>query len=141
MVWLLNFQGMENCQSIELFSAYYYLHKWLVYLNFDMFTAAMFFFCKILNMCESRATFDLLWWASPPRLAFYRSGPACLLSWLGMMNAGWLGSIRSEIFLQMKFIIFQGHTTKQAAFLPRQSIPYTQLHSQPILLVPEGYFA
>ena len=35
-----------------------------------------------------------------------------------MVNAGWLGSMQSEIFLQMKFIIFQGCPIKQAVFLP-----------------------
>ena len=41
-----------------------------------------------------------------------------------MVNAGWFGSMRSEILLQMKFIIFQGCPTKQAAFLPGQTAPY-----------------
>ena len=58
-----------------------------------------------------------------------------------MVDAGWLGSMRSEICLQMKFIIFQGCPTKQAAFLPGQPAPYNQLLIQPLLLVPECYFA
>ena len=96
--------------------------------TFDMFTAAMFiFFCEILNMCRPRTTFYLLWWAGPFGLAFYGSGPACLLSRLLMVNAGWLGFIQSEIFLQIKFIIFQGCSTKQAAFLPGQLVTYNQL--------------
>ena len=37
--------------------------------------------------------------------------------WLGMVNAGWLGSMQSQIFLQMKFIIFQNCPIKQTAFL------------------------
>ena len=44
-----------------------------------------------------------------------------------MVNAGWLGFIQSEIFLQIKFIIFQGCSTKQAAFLPGQLVTYNQL--------------
>ena len=32
------------------------------------------------------------------------------------VNAGWFGSMQSEIFFEMKFIIFQGCFTKQAAF-------------------------
>ena len=43
-------------------------------------------------------------------------GPAHLPRLLGMMNAGRLNSMRSEIFFQMKFVIFQGCLTKQAAF-------------------------
>ena len=34
-----------------------------------------------------------------------------------MMNVGWLGWIQTEIFLQIKFIIFQGCRTKQEALL------------------------
>ena len=37
-----------------------FLHKWLVHLNFDMFTAAMIFFSeRFLNMCKPRTTFYL----------------------------------------------------------------------------------
>ena len=46
----------------------------------------------------------------------------------------------SEIFFQMKFIIFQGCPTKQAAFLPEHPAPYYQLLIQSLLLVPECYF-
>ena len=35
---------------------------------------------------------------------------------------GWLCSMRSEIFLQIKFIIFQSCLTKQAAFLPENPL-------------------
>ena len=75
------------------------------------------------------------------RVAFYASGPAHLPSLLGMIDEDWLGSIRPEIFLQMKFITFQGCPTKQASFLPGHSAPYNQLLQQPVLLVPECYFA
>ena len=57
-----------------------------------------------------------------------------------MMNVGWLCSMRSEIFLHMKFIIFQGYPTKQAAFLPGRLSPENQLLFQ-LLLDQEGYFA
>ena len=67
---------------------------------FGMFSAAMFIFfsARFLNMCKPRRTFYLLLRASPPGLAFYGSGLACLLNWLGMINAGWLGSMQSQIF-------------------------------------------
>ena len=73
---------------------------------FDMFTAIMFFF-----FCEIDTSTDILW-----------SKLACLPSWLGLMNAGWLGSIRSEIFLQIKFIIFKA--------VPSNRLPFymTSLH-------------
>ena len=74
-------------------------------------------------------------------MAFYGSGLACLISWLEMVNAGWLDSMRSEILFEIKFIIFQGCPTKHAAFLPWQPAPCNQLLIQPLLLVPECYFA
>ena len=110
--------------------------------EFDMFTAAMFvcFSVRFLNMRKPRTTFHILWWTGLSGLEFYGSGPACLLNWLGMVNADWLGSMRSEIFLQMKSIIFQGFLTKQAAFLPGQPAPYNQLLIQALLLIPECCF-
>ena len=60
----------------------------------------------------------------PPRLELYGSGLASLQNWLEIVNAGWLGSLRSEISLQMKFIIFQGCPIKPAAFLPGQPTQY-----------------
>ena len=86
-----------------------------------------FFSTRFLNMCKVRTTFYLLWQAGPPGLGFYGSGPAHSQSWLGMVNVGRLGFMQSEIFMKMKFIIFQDCPTKQAAFLPRQLAPYNQL--------------
>ena len=83
---------------------------------------------RFLNVCKPRTAFHLLWWAGRSILTFYGCGPACLLSWLGMVDAGLLGSMRSEIFLQVKFIIFQGCSTKQGAFLPGWPAPYLYSH-------------
>ena len=101
-----------------------------------MLTAAMFilFSERFLNMCKPRA-FYLLWWAGTSGLAFYGSEPVCLLSWFSMVNTGWLGSLWSEVFLQMKFVIFQGCSTKPAPFLPEQPASYNQLLIQPLLFV------
>ena len=57
-----------------------------------------FFSARFPNMCMPRTTFYLLLQASPPGLAFHGSGLACLLSWLGMVNVGWLCSMRSDLF-------------------------------------------
>ena len=57
------------------------------------------------------------------------------------MNASWSGSMRSEIFLPIKFITLQGCPTKKAAFLPRQPTPYSQLIIQAVLIVPKCYLA
>ena len=85
----------------------------------DMFTGALFIFSSVtfLNTCKPRSG-----WHSA-QLGFYGSGLASLPSWLGMVNTGWLSSIRSEIFLQMKFIIFQRCPIRQAVFLPGQPAP------------------
>ena len=109
---------------------------------FDMFTAALFIFSTtFLYMCKPRTTFCLFWWDGLNGLAFYERGLACLPSCVRMLKADWLGSMWSKIFLQMKFINFQGFFTKQVAFLPGQPTPYNQLLIQPLLLFPEWYFA
>ena len=93
-------------------------------------------------MCKPRTIFYLLSRAGPPGLAYYGSGLVCFPSWLGMLNARWLGSMRSgKSSLKMKFTIFQGCPTKQAAFVPAQPSPYNELLIQPLLLVAECYFA
>ena len=74
-------------------------------------------------MCMLKTILYLLWQAFPHILAFHGSGIACLPSWVGMVNVGWLCSMQSEIFLEVKFIIIQGCPTKQAAFLPGHLSP------------------
>ena len=53
----------EKLQKYRIILSQYtnYLHKWLVHLNFDMVTAAMFIFFPVryLNMCKPRTTFYL----------------------------------------------------------------------------------
>ena len=132
MVWLLNSQWMRNCKSTESFcrsiltiytddwSNFWYVYCCYVY----------FFSGKFLNMYKSRTTTYSLWQPGPPGLAFYGSGLACLTSWLGMVNVGWLCSMRSEIFLQMKFIIFKSCQTK-----PGQPAPYNQLLIQQLYIM------
>ena len=140
----MNSQGMKNCKSTKSFVSSYLLFTQMIGLLkfFDMFTAAtLFFSARFWNMCKPRKRFYLLWRAGSPALAFYGKEQARLLSWLGMLNAGWLSPMQSEIFLQMKFIILQGCPTKQAAFLTWQPTSYNQLLIQPFLLVLEGYFA
>ena len=127
MVWLLTSQWMKN----------WLLHKWLVYLNFDIFTAAIY--CCPKN-CKPRKTIYLLWKVNPSELAFYGSGIARLPNCLAMMNADWLDTIQSKVFLQMKFIILKSSPTKQTVFLPGQPAPYNQLLMEPHLFVPECYF-
>ena len=96
------------------------------HVNFDSLPC-LFFSARFLNMGKLWTTFCLLWGAGPPGLVFYGKGPADLLSCMWIMNAGWLGSMRSENFLQMTLFIFQGCPHKQNTFLAGQSYPYNQL--------------
>ena len=119
MVWLLNSQGMKNCKSTESFCCSIlaiYTNDWSTFWYVYCFYVH-FFSGKFLNVCKPRTTLYPLWQPDPPGLAFYGSGLACLPSWLGMVYAGWLYSMRSKIFLQMKFIIFQGCPTKLPFYL------------------------
>ena len=133
MIWLLNSQEMKNCKSTESFCrsilAIYTNHWsnfWYVYCCY-----VYFFSGKFRNVCNPRTTYSH-WQPGPPGLAFCGSGLACLPSWLEMVKAGWLRSMQSETFLQMKFIIFQGCPTKQNAFLFGQPSSYNQLPIQPL---------
>ena len=105
----------KNCKSRESFcrrilaiyandwSTFWYVYCCYVY----------FFVCgKSLDLRMPRTTTYPLWRPGPPGLTFYGSGLACLPSWVGMVNPGWICSMRSEIFLQMKLIIFWGCPTK-----------------------------
>ena len=89
-----------------------------------MFTAAAFFFWEIPKCVQACPTWIII-----------GMEVACLPSWLEMVIVGWLRSMQSEIFLQMKFIIFQGFPTKQAAFLLRHSTPYNQVLVQPLWIM------
>ena len=93
-----------------------------------MLTAAIFF-CEIPKYVQA---YNIL--SSP--LSGWLTWIACLPSWLGMVNAGRQGPMQSEIFLQMKCIIFLGCPIEQAAFVPRQPVPYNQILIQ---LVPQCY--
>ena len=64
-----------------------------------------------------------------PGLTFYGSGLACLPSLLGIVNAGWLCFMRSEIFFQMRFIIFQGCPTKLTFYLSSLLLVISSLFS------------
>ena len=125
MVWLLNSQGTKHCKSTESFCLSILFTQMIVPLTFwRLVLPCTFFSARFLNMCKPRTTSYLIWQFSPPELAFYGSGPAHVSSWLGMMSAGWFGSMPSEMFLQMKLIIFEGCPTKQAVFLRGKLAPH-----------------
>ena len=134
---IIEFSRNEKLQKYRIILSQHtnYLHKWLVHFLTCLLVLCLLFLLWDSEICASQER------ARPSRFTLYGSGIASLLSWLEIVNAGWLGSLRSEIFLQMKFIIFQGCPIKQAAFLPGQPVPYNQLLIQTLLLVPECYFA
>ena len=125
MVWLLNSQGTKHCKSTESFCLSILFTQMIGALTFwRLLLSCTFFSAGFLNMCKPRTTPYLTWQVSSPGLALYERGQAHVSSWLGMMSAGWFGSISSEMFLQMKLIIFQGCPTKQTAFLHWQPAPH-----------------
>ena len=119
---------MKNCKSTESFCRSMlasYTNDWSTFWHVYCCFVAVF-----LNVCKPRTTTYPLWQSGLPGLAFYGSGLACLPGWLGMVNAGWLFSMQSAIFLQMKLIIFQGCPTKLG-----QPVPYNQLLVQPLSIM------
>ena len=100
MVRLLNCQGLKNCQSTKSFCLrIQIITKMIDSLKFwQGYCCHVFFSVRFLNMCKPGARFCLLRRDGRTGLAFYGRGPARLLSWLGIVNAGWLGSMRSEMF-------------------------------------------
>ena len=118
MVWWLNSSRIKNCKSTESF----WRSIVAIYTNdssfFDMFTAAMFilFSRKFLNMCKSKTTTCSLWQPGPPGIGILWKW-AIMLTKLAEDGVCRLCSMRLEISLQMKFIIFQGFPTKLHFYL------------------------
>ena len=97
----------------------------------------LFFFCEIPKYVLSKH----LWWAGPPGLAFYGSGLACLLSWLDMINAGWLSSMQSEFCCKWNLSFFKAVPPSRLLFYLGIPLHIISSFIQPLLLVPECYFA
>ena len=128
MVSLLNSQGMKSYKSRESFCLSIltiFTNDWST-LRHIYWCHVYFLFCEISKYVQTKSRLAHLDWGFME---------------VGMVNSGWLGSIWSEIFSQMKFIIFQGCPIKQAVFLPGQPASYNQLLIQSLLLVPKCYFA
>ena len=112
MVWLLTSQDKKDCKSTE----YIFLNILTIYTNdWSAFWHVYcyniyFFFCEISKYVQAEsklAHFDWHLW----------KGLACLPSWLGIMNTGWLGSIRSKFFFANEVYNFRGCPIKRDAFL------------------------
>ena len=110
MVWLLNSQGMKNWKSTESFCLSIltiYTNDWSPF--WHVYCCHVFSSTRFLNICKPKTGW-------PASIDILGSGLACLPSWLGMINTGWLGSIQSEIFFQMKFIIFKAVPSNRLSF-------------------------
>ena len=93
--WILKEWKAAKVANHHSVSAYWLFAKMISPL-FDMYTGAMFIFSTLrFQNCASQEQ------AIPSRLGFYGSGLASLPSLLKTVKAGWLGSIRSEIFLEI----------------------------------------
>ena len=115
-----------------------YLHKWLVHLHFDMFTAAMIFFSeRFLNMCKPRTTFYLFEGLANLDGHFmdvdqhtYRAAWGW---WIQFGSVPW----DQQFSCRWNLWFFKAIPLNRTPFYP----PYNQLLIQPVLFVPECYFA
>ena len=95
----------KNAESFCLRILAIYTNDWSAF--WHVYCSHVYFLCvRFLNVCNLRTTFYLLWWADPPGLAFYGKGIEWLLSWLGAVNAGRLGSMQSKSFLENEIYHF-----------------------------------
>ena len=100
---------MKNCKSTESFC----LSMLTIY---TMIGPLLIFFSEISKYVQAKSNIlsPLTGW--PTWIGILWKGLTCLPRWFVLANTGWVGSLRSDIFLQIRFIIFQDCHTKQAAF-------------------------
>ena len=122
-----------------MFSLYYLIFQWLIW---KATTKCLLFILFGVYWCLLVSCFFLLGdsklstnqeHAGLPRFGFYGSSLASLPSWLGMVNAGWLGSIWSEIVFANKIHHFL-RLSYQTVYLPGKPVPYNQLLIQSLFL-------
>ena len=100
----------------------------------------LFFSVRFLNMCKPTTSTHA---GCLTCIRIYGSELTHLPSCLRMVNAGWVSSMKWEIFSQMKFIIFQklSHKIGCIIILSWQLVSYNQLLIQSFLLLSECCFA
>ena len=104
---------MKNCKSSGSFCRSIlaiYTNNW------STFWYVYFFSGKLLNACKTITTLYLLWQPSPPGLAFYGIGPACLPIWLEIVNAGWLLFMRSGLSCKWNLSFFKTVSPQRVPF-------------------------
>ena len=89
----------------------------------DMFSSAIFIFSSMwfLNMCKPRTGLR------PARLGFYGKGLASLTIWLGMVNAGWLGSSHEKFSYKWNLWFFKVVPTNRLSFYLGSSLQIVSL--------------
>ena len=111
MVWLLNSQGMWKTAKILILSQHtnYYTNDWSKQILTCLLMPCSFF------MCKCRAIFYLLWQVNPHGLSFYGKGSACLPSWMGLVNAGWL-SCNQKLSCKGNLLFFKAASPNRLPF-------------------------
>ena len=99
------------CRSILAIYTNNWSTFWYVYCCY-----VYFFSGKLLNACKTITTLYPLWQPSPPGLAFYGIGPACLPIWLGIVNAGWLLFMRSGLSCKWNLSFFKTVSPQRVPF-------------------------
>ena len=132
---IIEFSRNEKLQKYIIILSQHtnYLHKWLV----PFLTCLLlpcFFFYKIPKYMQAKNRLARLDW-------HFREWPSMLTKLAGydQYRLARFHPIRN--FLSNEIYHFQGCPIKQAVFLPEQPAPCNQLLIQPLLLVPECYFA
>ena len=135
---IIEFWGNEKLQKYKIILSQQniYSHKWLADLNFDVYCCMFIFFSvRSLNICHisSDGLANLDWHFMEMDKHNYQTG----CSWwtqVGLVPCNQKFSCKLNITLQ-------SCPTKQAAFLPGQPTPYSQLIIQAVLIVPKCYLA
>ena len=130
MVWLLNSQDMENCESAESICRSIlatYTNNWSI---FDIFTVAIYFSRRFLNVCKSRT--------KTSRLTVCPTWIGILWRWTSMLtNLAGHGECRLVLFHAIrnflaKAIYHFSRLSHQTMFFLGQLAPYNQLLIQPL---------
>ena len=125
MVWLLNSQDMENCKSAESICRSIlvtYTNNWSI---FYIFTAAIFFSRRFLNVCKSRT--------KTSRLTACPTWIGILWRWTSMFtNFAGNGACRLVLFHAIRNVLANeiyhfSMLSHQTMFFLGQLAPYNQL--------------
>ena len=140
VTWLLNSQGMKNSKSTESFCLRIltiYTNDWSTYILTSSLLSCFFFSERFLSMCKPRTTFYLFEGLAHLDGDFMDVGQhtygAAWGWWIQFSSVPW----DQKFSCRWNLSFFKAIPLKRTPFFP----PYNQLLIQPVLLVPECYFA